>query len=449
VATHPTFERAPTLDYKTEGASAEAPVVSYATRVDTCVARCRELLSERGHAPGSQLARDVLVAYRSLDPIGRNQFFDALAQEFAVVSDVLCRAASDYLRDPSDALFQQLRRTTEAPRQELFRRLNAAPGGTALLVDMRHHLLDGLESYPAWTLVETDLREVLTSLFNRGLLEFQQIDCETPSCVLEKLFEHEAVHAIHDWKDLGRRLEADRRCYALFHPAWPEEPLIFAELALTRRISTSLEPLLNPDAPVVDPDTCRCAIFYSISNCQRGLRGFAFGSTLIGRAIEVLRMQLPRLGTYATLSPIPGFRAWLSHLASQSSRGSGEAAAVLARVAAPGWHADPGAVAELKDTLVPLCVSYLLHVKLGNEPADPVARFHLGNGARLQRVNWFSDISPRGLDRSLGLTANYLYRPAKMSSNCEAYRTAGRVDTTRQLERMSNRVDRAIVKMTR
>ena len=437
VAPYPTAEPAPTLDYKTEGLSAVAPAGACGTCVGACISRCRDLLSDRGQAPGSGLARDVLTGYRSLDAMGRSHFFDALAQEFATVPDALCRAATEYLRNPCDALLVQLRGTTEAPRQELFRRLHAARGGTALLVDMRDHLLDGLESRPGWAMVEADLREVLTSLFNRGLLEFQQIDCETPPSILEKLFEHEAVHAIQDWKDLRRRLEDDRRCYALFHPAWPDEPLIFAELALTRRISTSLEPLLSPDAPVVDPDRCRSAIFYSISNCQRGLRGFAFGNALIGRAIEALQMQLPQVTTFATLSPIPGFRAWLSQMASEPSGGSAGLAALVAKVATPAWHADPRTVAELKPTLLRLCASYLLHVKLGNEPADAVARFHLGNGARLERVNWFSDVSPRGLDRSLGLTANYVYHPARLPQNCETYRTTGRVNTTRQLERLS------------
>ncbi len=444
VAVLSTAESAPTLDYKTEDLSCAASVAA-STRVATCVFGCRELLSGRGHAPGSELARDVLVGYRSLDATGRSDFFDALAQEFGVVPDALRCAASEYARNPSEAHFRQLRQTTQAPRQELFRRLNAARGGIAALVDMRRHLLDGLASRPAWAAIEADLQEVLASFFNPGLLDFQRIDCETPASILEKLFEYEAVHAIDDWRALRRRLEEDRRCYALFHPAWPEEPLIFAEIALTRSMSSSVAPLLNPDAPVVDADTCRCAMFYSISNCQRGLRGFSFGNTLIGRAIEGLRMQLPRVTTYATLSPIPGFRAWLSQLATQSCSGPGIAAAAE-KALTPGWHTHARIVAELRPALLPLCVSYLLHVKRGNEPADPVERFHLANGARLQRVNWFSDISPAGLERSFGLTANYLYRPANLPRNCEEYRAAGRVTTTRQLERLSKMVDRSALK---
>ena len=441
MAGHVSTEPAPRLDYKTEGVSAVTPDRANAACVGKCVAGCRELLSDRGQSPGSRLASDVLASYRSLDAVERAPFFDALAHEFAVAPDALSRTASEYCTNPSDAKLLELRRTSEAPRQELFRRLNTARGGTGLLVDMRHHLLEGLRSSPSWAMVEADLTEVLKSFFNRGFLEFQQIDWETPAPILERLFEHEAVHEIRDWNDLRRRLDADRRCYALFHPSWPEEPLIFAELALTRGISATLEPLLNPDAPVVDADACRCAIFYSISNCQPGLRGFAFGNTLIGRAIETLRMQLPRLTTFATLSPIPGFHPWLSQLASQFSDSSRRFATLMAKVAAPGWHTDLTAVAELKPELVPLCVSYLLHAKQGNEPADPVARFHLANGARLQRVNWLSDISPRGLDRSFGLTASYVYHPASLPQNCEAYRTAGSVKTTRQLERLSKCVD--------
>ncbi len=336
-----------------------------------------------------------------------------------------------------------LRRASRSPRQELFLRLNAASGGTGLLVAMREQLLKGIKAHPSWAVVEADLGEVLQSLFNRGLLEFQQIDCETSPAVLEKLFEYEAVHEIRDWNDLRRRLDADRRCYALFHPCWPDEPLIFTELALTQGMSAMLQPILSPDSPILDADACRCAIFYSISNCQPGLRGFAFGNALIGRVIDTLRVQMPWLTTFATLSPIPGFHPWLSAIA-HSSNGDSRFAGLMDKLTTPEWYKNSTAVAELKQELVPLCVSYLLHAKEGDEPADPVARFHLANGARLQRVNWMSDVSPYGLDRSFGLTANYVYHPDSLPRNCEDYRAAAIIKTTRQLERLSKRIDFSI-----
>jgi malonyl-CoA decarboxylase len=235
---------------------------------------------------------------------------------------------------------------------------------------------------------------------------------------------------------MRRRLDGDRRCYALFHPAWPDEPLVFTEVALTLGLNDQVTPILDPDSPVLDPDCCTAAILYSISSCQPGLRGFALGNDLIGRLAESLPIQLPRLRTIATLSPVSGFRKWLSEL-SRSLESPSRVSEVQTFATRSDWRSDPAAAAKLEPRLMALCAHYLLHVRSGGEPADPVARFHLANGARLRRLNWPSDLSAAGLERSFGLTANYVYYPTNLLRNCQTYREEGRVTATRQLERLA------------
>ena len=405
-----------------------------------CVRRaaeqCHSLLSDCGEVPGSRLADDLVARYVSLDPADRAAFFDVLAREFSTDPAVVQRAAEGYARTPSDAALLELKRAGDSPRLELFLRLNTALGGTGLLVRMREQLLQGLRDHPGWATIEADLLQVLKSIFNRGLLEFERIDCDTPAPVVEKLMQYEAVHTVRDRREMQRRLEADRRCYAFFHPAWPGEPLIFTEVALTRGVGTKVQPILDPTSPVDDPDACDAAVFYSITNCQPGLRGLSFGSGLIGRAVDDLRAQFPRLRTFATLSPIPGFRPWLSALA-DSLENPSKVIAVLAKINSGDWRHDRPAAAELEDDLLALCSHYLLHAKRGVDPADPVARFHLANGARLRRVNWLSDLSLAGVERSVGLTANYIYYPTDLQRNSQTYGRKHRINSTRQLERLS------------
>jgi malonyl-CoA decarboxylase len=398
--------------------------------------RCRSLLSDGWEVSGSRLADDVLAGYVSLDSADRAAFFDVLAREFSTDPAVLQRAAEGYLDNPSDAARLDLKRACDSPRPELFLRLNTARGGAGLLVHMREQLLQGVREHSGWAAIEADLAQVLTSIFNRGLLAFERIDCDTPAPVLEKLIQYEAVHTIHDWRDMRRRLEADRRCYAFFHPAWPGEPLIFTEVALMRGVGTKVQPILDPASPVADPDACDAAVFYSITSCQPGLRGLSFGNALIGRATAEMRAELPRLRMFATLSPIPGFRPWLSALAASLENPS-KVIAVLAKIESGAWRNDQPAAAELEHDLLALCSHYLLGVKRGADPADPVARFHLANGARLRRVNWLSDLSRAGVERSVGLTANYLYCPTDLERNSRTYGRERRINSTRRLERLS------------
>jgi malonyl-CoA decarboxylase len=435
-------EPVPGLPYKT-GSTPALSTPDEAAAGRACLARCHDLLSDRGEVPGARLASDVLALYGSLNPQARAIFFEGLVVDFSAEPTAVRRAAEQYLEKLSATTLLEFQRAGEAPRQELFLRLNAARDGTGLLVQMRHHLLEGLRDRASWAVVEADLAHILKSVFNRGLLEFHQIDWETPAPVLEKLMQYEAVHEIRDWQDLRRRLEADRRCYAFFHPAWPTEPIIFAEVALTRGMSARITPLLDPESAVLETEQCDSAIFYSITNCQPGLRGFAFGNALIGRVMDDLRTRLPRLRTFATLSPIPGFRPWLSALASSSNRSASLDALMqkVTKLSTLGSFSGERLSAELEATLLPLCARYLLHAKQGAEPADPVARFHLRNGARLRRVNWLSDLSRAGLERAAGLTANYVYSPTNLERNCQTYGRERKVNTTRQLERLSRQAD--------
>jgi malonyl-CoA decarboxylase len=295
---------------------------------------------------------------------------------------------------------------------------------------MRRRILKQLVARPHWAGINADLAHLFNSWFNRGFLVLQRIDWNTSAMVLEKLIKYEAVHEIQGWPDLRRRLQADRRCYAFFHPALPDEPVIFIEVALTRGVSTHVQPLLDLNSAVTDPASADCAIFYSITNCQEGLRGVSFGNLLIKQVAEHLGREFPRLKTFATLSPIPGFRPWLTEKSVQYPALSD----LLARLDVPGWQQDEAAVAALQRPLIRLCAQYLMHAKQGRDPLDPVARFHLGNGARLERLNWLGDTSRSGMRRSAGLMVNYVYRLDEVERNHETFAKDGRIVAARRFE---------------
>jgi malonyl-CoA decarboxylase len=398
-----------------------APAANAGSKADRhtrkTVSLCHALLSERGEASGAALAREALASYRMLAGPALTAFFDVLAAEFSPEPKEVAAAADAYRDDPSPDRLIRLQNVVEAPRQELFRRLNLASGGIAALVEMRRRLLRELKAQPHWAAIDADLAHLLGSWFNRGFLSLQRIDWRTPALVLEKLMQYEAVHEIQGWRDLRRRLESDRRCFAFFHPALPDEPIIFIEVALTKGMSAQVQPLLDPDSPVVDPAGADNAIFYSITNCQEGLRGISFGNFLIKQVAEDLGREFPRLKTFATLSPIPGFRPWLGEAAATHA-GLAELAATLNE---PGWFEGTGPGAQAQTELMRLCAYYLQRAKLGKEPADAVARFHLGNGASMDRLNWLADSSKTGMARSAGLMVNYVYRLKDVERNHEAY----------------------------
>ncbi len=398
---------------------------------------CEALLSDRGDISGTSLANEALTAYQSLNGHAFSAFLDFLVNRCSPDPEVVLRCGVAYHREPSHANLVQLQRAVEPRRQELFRRLHLATNGTAALVDIRRRLLHRLNDNPRWAPIETDLVHLLRSWFNGGFLELRRIDANSPAVVLQSVINFEAVHQITSWRDLQRRLEADRRCFALFHPALPDEPIAFTELALTSELTASVQPLLDPDSPVSDPSSSTNAIFYSISSCHEGLRGIPFGNALIRRVVEELSREFPRLRLFATLSPVPGFRSWLTAMARDGARPVPELVDLVGRLEGSNWFQDDVQAAELKRALLPLCAFYLLESKRGQDPADPVARFHLGNGAQLRRLNWLSDCSVDGIQRSAGITANYVYRLSALERNHQTYASHHTVMASRRLESLA------------
>jgi malonyl-CoA decarboxylase len=403
-----------------------------------------------GEVTARARAAELGRTYLALSPAGRERFLRLLAEEFdtdhAVVDD--CCALVGAAADPAAraAAERALRVALAAPRVTLLRQFNALPEGVKFLVDRRAELIDIAGKDTALRGLADDLRDLLANWFDIGFLELQRITWDSPAALLEKLMAYEAVHEIRGWTDLKNRLDADRRCFAFFHPRMPDEPLIFVEVALVNGIAGNIHALLDEAAPIGNPQAADSAIFYSISNCQKGLVGISFGDFLIKRVVDALASELPRLKSFATLSPLPGFRAWLT---AEIGRGAallanGEARAVqtlgtgpgeddadrilLRLIDRPDWHEDARTVAILKEPLLRLGARYLVHAHAPSGRArDPVAHFHLSNGARVERLNWLGDVSPKGLAQSAGLMVNYLYRLGDIEANHEAYRDEGLV----------------------
>ena len=363
------------------------------TRVEQMIQRCHELLSSRGEASGLALASDVFIAYAQLSAAERAEFWLATEADMGVDRAALLTAIEAY-QASEDADPSPVHSASEPLRQELFRRLNSAPNGTMQLIRMRESL-HGLELPGAVAKrIHSDFVHLFSSWFNKGFLELRQISWQTPAHVLEKLIAYESVHEIQGWDDLRRRLADDRRCFGYFHPAMPDEPLIFVEVALVTGMSDSMEALLlSPETEPGDADT---AVFYSINNCQAGLARVSFGNFLIKQVVEVLRQTTPHIKTFVTLSPIPGLRRWIESDSTRAERCHGGDEAFTA-----------------------LCIEYLTSFERGRL-LDPVARFHLGNGARLERINLKADPSEAGEARSFGAMVNYLYEADAIVKNHEA-----------------------------
>jgi malonyl-CoA decarboxylase len=380
--------------------------------------------------------------YMGLDDVGRRRFLSELATEFGVdredvdqAIDTVQAADDDTARHGAEA---RLRSALEPRWRALLGRFTTLPEGVKFLVDLRAEMLPMAREDIAIKALSDDLRTMLSAWFDIGLLDLRQIDWNSPAALLEKLIAYESVHAIKSWDDLKNRLESDRRCFGFFHPNMPDEPLIFVEVALVNGMAPSVDGLLDEEAPEIDAKSADSAIFYSISNAQRGLGGISFGNFLIKRVVEVLSHDFPNLKTFATLSPIPGFSRWLGDqmkdeqgvLLSSADRkvlagfgeGANDAALLSDLLGQENWRENEELATALKEPVSRLAARYLLIAKgRGGRAADPVAHFHLTNGARAERLNWLGDLSDRGRAQSHGVMINYQYRLGDIEANSTAY----------------------------
>ncbi len=352
------------------------------------------LLRLRGETAELALATQFVKRFAALDSEGMDTFLEFLLTQLGADSASVSRAIARYLKAGGQPALADLADATESDRLHLFRRINVARGGISCLLDMRGALLARRENMPELAPVERDLLHLLRSWFNRGFLELRRLDWTTPAHILEKLIDYEAVHEIQGWSDLQRRLAPDRRAFGFFHPSLPNEPIIFVEVALTSGMASSIQTLLDSE-PEVPNEATDNAIFYSITNCQAGLRGISFGSFLIKQVTAELQAELPQLHTFSTLSPLPGFAAWLETEADEHG------------------PIDVGSRAVVEAA----CARYLVCARHDNLPVDPVARFHLRNGARIERLNWHGDTSDKGHAESHGMLVNYRYSDQDLEAN--------------------------------
>ena len=383
---------------------------------------CLSLLSEVSEDSTLQLSGIILDKYQKLDIEGRLEFFSFLNEDLELNPELLENLAKKYQKTQSSEIFIKLSQASEPRRKELFRRLNHVPGATAELVKMRKQLLHFLKENPSFARTDFDFIHLLRSWFNRGFLVLRQITWETPASILEKLVEYEAVHAIENLEDLRRRvLPKDRRCFAFFHPSMPDEPLIFVEVALTHGVANSIQDVLSETREEIDIQNADSAIFYSISNCQEGLLGISFGNSLIKQVVQDLSRELPNLKTFVTLSPIPGLSKWIEAKELQT-------------------------ISQDQTKLKQLAANYLLEAKQSNgDPIDPVAKFHLGNGAVIHQINIDADLSAKGLFQSYGVMVNYLYDPLKISHNGELFSKEGQIAASSTVKSLSRQAERIIL----
>ncbi len=427
----------------------------------------REQLRECASGLGGEVSARVRAAslgdtYLHLDDEGKHEFLRLIALEFGPDPKAVAEAHEAYqaaVGTPRQWDAEaKLRAAMRSARIRILTQFNALPQGVKFLVDLRADLLRFLEKDPELAVLDRELGARLAAWFDVGFLELQRMTWNSPASLLEKLMKYEAVHEIRSWDDLRNRLDSDRRCYAFFHPRMPMEPLIFVEVALTQRLADSVQHLLDEAAPVLDPQRAEAAIFYSISNSQDGLRGVSFGNFLLKRVIDDLKRDYPRLKVFATLSPLPLFRRWLRDNPQEleaaatpaelkaigaAAGAAMDAAALRQLLAGDEWHRTPVVADALRAPLLRAAARYLTEVKDQGRLVDPVARFHFGNGARLERLNWLADTSRKGLAQSFGLMVNYRYDPEAIEDNVEAFVREGRIDESPEIKRLRKTAPRA------
>jgi len=420
-------------------------------------AQMRDCLEARGGEVSARArAANLGRVYLSLNAQGRQRFLQILATEFDTDRKAVDQAVAAVQQAGTDnreraKAERALRQALQPPRLRLLAQLNALPEGFLFLVDLREELLGWSRNDPALAALERDLLSLLTSWFDVGFLELWRITWDSPASLLEKMIAYEAVHPIMGWSDLKNRLGPDRRCFAFFHPRMPHEPLIIVQVALVNGIADNVQLLLDETAPVLDPHLADTAIFYSISNAHEGLSGISFGNFLIKRVVDELTDEFKSLKTFATLSPIPGFQRWLDRKLSAPDQEAEaewltaaerkalasaagidqESTSLHALLQTPDWPQKSKLAKALKSPLMRLCARYLVKEKRDSMTAlDPVARFHLANGARIERLNWLGDTSTKGMTQSAGMMVNYLYKLNDIEANHEAYRGEGKITTS-------------------
>lgn len=410
-----------------------------------------------GEISSRRRAREITAIYREADPAQRAAILELITREFAPDRNDLEAAIAAMHSAGNDADLgraeARLRLALDAPRAKFLAQFNLLPDGVKFLIDLREDLLNLMREQPALEVLRVELDGLLASWFDPGFLELERITWQSPALVLEKLMAYEAVHPIESWNDLRNRLDTDRRCYAFFHPRLPDEPLIFVEIALLKGFPDSVQMLLDLNAPLQDPHAADTAVFYSISNTQKGLRGISFGNLLLKRVILDLKRDLPELKHFVTLSPIPGFRRWLERELAAGTpllteAESGKIAAASGRLPAANiladllvddtWMADERLAEAMWEPLERLCARYLLQEKAQGQqaPLDPVASFHLDNGARVNRILWLADTSPRGMKQSHGLMVSYGYELDRVDENHERFGQSGEIAATRRIRRL-------------
>jgi malonyl-CoA decarboxylase len=438
------------------GAGAEEAAGTVARVLEEIKPLLEESRAQRGgEVAARSRAERIAAIYRGASLAQRTAILDLITHEFAPSREELEKAISAIQVAANDAELSRaearLRIALNAPRAKFFTQFNLLPEGVKFLVDLRADLLAALPKAPALEVLKVELDGLLESWFDPGFLELRRITWHSPALILEKLIAYEAVHPIQSWNDLRNRLDTDRRCYAFFHPRLPNEPLIFVEIALTRGLPASVQLLLDQGAPVQDPRTADTAVFYSISNTQKGLRGVSLGNLLLKRVIEDLRRDLPRLGVFATLSPMPGFRKWLEQAFAEKravlpaeeavklagALGHPDPATVLHdALARPEWPTDARLGEALQETMEKLAARYLMREKSGTHPLDPVAHFHLSNGALVSRIYWLADTSARGMEQSHGMMASYRYEPSEVEENHERFLRDGHIAAARRVSKL-------------
>ena len=414
-----------------------------------------ECLQAKGGEVSSRARSAVLgQAYLSLNELGRIKYLEILARDFDVSRETLNDVKKKIdEQETSPELVSNLREMLTPPRVKLLTQFNDLPEGVKFLVDLRSDVRSFMKSAPVLKSLDFDLRRLLKSWFDIGFLELKRLTWDEPASLLEKIIEYEAVHEISSWHDLKNRLDKDRRCYAFFHPSMPDEPLIFVEIALVKGLAKNIQTLLDENAPAIDPDDADTAIFYSITNTQKGLHGIHFGSFLIKRVVDHLSRDLPKLNTFATLSPVPGFTKFIRNLDDDlekrliTDREQSDLVRIFGSerlkeaIAASGWQLKLNGADEVKNILEKICAYYLTRVKKDGRALDPVAEFHLNNGARLEYINWMADNSENGIRQSAGIMVNYLYRLSDIEKNHERYRETGSVATSASVNNLLKSMD--------